>query len=61
MNKREKELLLQLEKVELENLKIILSLKQSSEKLTQTELDYFLEKISISLKKIKELENTLND
>ena len=60
MNRREKELLLQLEKVELENLKIILNLKQSSEKVTQTEIDYFLDKILISSKRIKDLENSLD-
>lgn len=60
MNKREKELLLQLERIELGNLKIILSLKQTSGTLNQTELDYLLEKISISMKKIKDLEKLLD-
>jgi hypothetical protein len=60
MNKREKELLLQLERVELENLKIVLSLKQSSEKTTQTEIDYFLDKILLSSQRIKDLENSLD-
>jgi len=60
MNKREKELLLQLERVELQNLKIVLSLKQSSEKITQTEIDYFLDKILLSSQRIKDLENSLD-
>jgi len=60
MNQREKELLLQLERVELQNLKIVLNLKQSSEKITQTEIDYFLDKILISSERIKDLENSLD-
>lgn len=60
MSKRERELLLQLERVELQNLKIVLSLKQSSEKITQMEIDYFLDKILISSQRIKDLENSLD-
>jgi hypothetical protein len=60
MSKRERELLLQLERVELQNLKIVLNLKQSSEKITQTEIDYFLDKILLSSQRIKDLENSLD-
>lgn len=61
MNKREKELLLRLEKVELDNLKIILSIKQSSKMISQEEIDYLLDKISNAVKKIEALENSLKN